>query len=121
MDAAGPAEARFRTRVGNSLQIRLAVPLKPNQVPGFRDIDIFVDPFSLGATAGKRAIDRELKRVRDVVGAFPALRRVPEEGVTIVGGGPRVYHCGGQRSAGARKGGGGQWRPAIVALVSARD
>lgn len=49
------------------------------------DIDIFLDPMSFSPALGKRAIDRELKALRDAVGAHPGLTLVPEEGQTIGG------------------------------------
>ena len=49
------------------------------------DIDIFLDPHTFQPPLGKRAIDRELKRLRDAVGAHPALTFVAEESQTIGG------------------------------------
>lgn len=49
------------------------------------DIDIFLDPQASVPPLGKNAIDRELKKLRDAVGAHPALTLVPSEGVTIGG------------------------------------
>ena len=49
------------------------------------DIDIFLDPAAFQPTLGKRAIDRELKKLRDTVAAHPALTIVPNEGETIGG------------------------------------
>lgn len=49
------------------------------------DIDIFLDPQALQPPLGKRAIDRELKKLRDAVGAHPALRFVEGESQTIGG------------------------------------
>ena len=37
------------------------------------DIDIFLDPIAFDPPLGKRGIDRELKKLRDAVGAHPAL------------------------------------------------
>jgi len=45
------------------------------------DVDIFLNPDELSA----RAIDRELKRIRDVVAKHPGLVLVPGEGQTIGG------------------------------------
>lgn len=49
------------------------------------DIDIFLDPIAFLAPLGKRAIDRELKKLRDAVGAHPALTLVEHESQTIGG------------------------------------
>ena len=37
------------------------------------DIDIFLDPAAFSPELGKNGVDRELKRLRDVVAAHPAL------------------------------------------------
>jgi nucleotidyltransferase AbiEii toxin of type IV toxin-antitoxin system len=49
------------------------------------DIDIFLDPLAFKPALGKNAIDRELKKLRDVVGAHPALTFVKQESETIGG------------------------------------
>ena len=49
------------------------------------DIDIFLDPAAFQPPLGKRAIDRELRKLRDAVAAHPALTLVPNEGKTIGG------------------------------------
>jgi len=49
------------------------------------DVDIFLDPPAFEPPLGKRAIDRELKRIRDAVGAHRALTFVEEESQTIGG------------------------------------
>lgn len=49
------------------------------------DIDIFLDPLSFQPALGKRAIDRELKKLRDAVGAHPALTFLEHESQTIGG------------------------------------
>ena len=49
------------------------------------DIDIFLDPLAFTPALGKKGIDRELKRLRDAIGAHPALTLVVEESVTIGG------------------------------------
>jgi hypothetical protein len=49
------------------------------------DIDIFFDPLAYKPALGKNAIDRELKKLRDAVGAHPALTFVAEESRTIGG------------------------------------
>src|SRR5258708_17664628 len=37
------------------------------------DVDIFLDPSAFEPPLGKKAIDRELKKLRDAIGAHPAL------------------------------------------------
>jgi hypothetical protein len=49
------------------------------------DIDIFLDPLAFKHRLGKNAIDRELKRLRDTVGAHAALTFVADESKTIGG------------------------------------
>ncbi len=49
------------------------------------DIDIFLDPLAFKPALGKNAIDRELKNLRDAVGAHPALTFVAAESQTIGG------------------------------------
>ena len=49
------------------------------------DIDIFVDPAAFEPALGKRAIDRELKRLRDAVDNHPALTFLKDESQTIGG------------------------------------
>lgn len=49
------------------------------------DIDLFLDPQSYAAPLGKKAIDRELKKLRDAVGAHPSLTFLPQESRTIGG------------------------------------
>jgi hypothetical protein len=49
------------------------------------DIDIFLDPAAFQPPLGKNAIDRELKKLRDAVGAHPALTFVQGESQTIGG------------------------------------
>lgn len=49
------------------------------------DIDIFLDPLAFNPPLGKRGIDRELKTLRDVVTAHPALTFVEGESQTIGG------------------------------------
>src|SRR6202789_463676 len=49
------------------------------------DIDIFLDPLAFEPALAKRAIDRELKSLRDAVAAHPALQFAPEESQTIGG------------------------------------
>src|SRR5579864_7153546 len=49
------------------------------------DIDIFLDPAAFQPTLGKRAIDRELKKLRDAIGQHPALSFVESESQTIGG------------------------------------
>jgi len=49
------------------------------------DIDIFLDPRAYDPPLGKRAIDRELKKLRDAVAEHPALTFVKDESQTIGG------------------------------------
>jgi len=49
------------------------------------DIDIFLDPLAFEPPLGKRAIDRELKKLRDAVAAHPALTYVEGESQTVGG------------------------------------
>jgi hypothetical protein len=49
------------------------------------DIDIFLDPLAFKPSLSKRAIDRELKRLRDAVAKHPALTFIEEESQTIGG------------------------------------
>jgi hypothetical protein len=49
------------------------------------DIDIFLDPLAFKPALGKNGIDRELKKLRDAVGAHPALTFVENESQTIGG------------------------------------
>ena len=49
------------------------------------DIDIFLDPTGFEPPLGKKGIDRELKKLRDVVGQHPALTFVDQESQTIGG------------------------------------
>lgn len=49
------------------------------------DIDLFLDPQAFQPPLGARAIDRELKRLRDAVASHPALAIEAGEGQTIGG------------------------------------
>src|ERR1700687_1060755 len=49
------------------------------------DIDIFLDPRAFEPALGKRAIDRELKKLRDAVSVHPALSFLQDESQTIGG------------------------------------
>jgi len=49
------------------------------------DIDIFLDPTGFDPPLGKKAIDRELKRLRQAVEDHPALMFVDKESQTIGG------------------------------------
>ena len=49
------------------------------------DIDIFLDPAAFKPALGSRAIDRELKSLRDAVGAQGALTFIANESQTIGG------------------------------------
>ena len=52
------------------------------------DVDIFLDPLAFEPALGKRAIDRKLKRLRDLLHAHPALTFLKEDSHTIGGFGP---------------------------------
>lgn len=65
------------------------------------DIDIFLDPAAFKPPAGKRGIDRELKRLRDRVGAHPALSLMAGEAQTIGGFGRSDRFSYDQRFGGA--------------------
>jgi hypothetical protein len=49
------------------------------------DADIFLDPLAFEPPLGKNGIDRELKKLRDAVGAHPMLTFVENESQTIGG------------------------------------
>ncbi|MBS0207779.1 MAG: nucleotidyl transferase AbiEii/AbiGii toxin family protein [Planctomycetes bacterium] len=49
------------------------------------DIDIFFDPTAFAPALGKKAIDRELKKLRDAIECHPALTFVEHESQTIGG------------------------------------
>ncbi len=49
------------------------------------DIDLFLDPFTFQPPLGKKAIDRELKKLRDAIGNHPSLTFVASESQTIGG------------------------------------
>jgi hypothetical protein len=49
------------------------------------DIDIFLDHLDFQPALGKRAIDRELKKLRDAIGAHPALTYIAKESQTVGG------------------------------------
>ena len=49
------------------------------------DIDIFLDPTAFDPPLGKKAIDRELKKLRQAIGQHPALTFVDKESQTIGG------------------------------------
>ncbi len=61
------------------------------------DIDLFLDPLAFSPQLGKKAIDRELKRLRDAIGRHPALTFMEEEGHTIGGFGRSDWFAYGQR------------------------
>ncbi len=65
------------------------------------DIDIFLDPLAYQPVLGKRAIDTALKKLRDAVGAHPALVFVQNESVTIGGFGRNDRFSYSQRFGGA--------------------
>jgi hypothetical protein len=64
------------------------------------DIDLFLDPLAFDPTLGKKAIDRELKKLRDAVGAHPALTFLAKESHTIGGFGRSDRFSYGQRFGG---------------------
>ncbi len=64
------------------------------------DIDIFLDPLAFTPPLGKKGIDRELKKLRDAIGAHPALTFVAEESVTIGGFGRKDRFSYNQRFGG---------------------
>ena len=64
------------------------------------DIDIFLDPTAFSPPLGKKAIDRELKKLRDAVALHSGLTFVPEESQTIGGFGRNDRFEYGQRFAG---------------------
>ena len=64
------------------------------------DIDIFLDPRASEPVLGKRAIDRELKHLRDAIDTHPALTFVSEESRTIGGFGRSDRFSYGQRFGG---------------------
>ena len=49
------------------------------------DIDLFLDPLAFTPQLRKKAIDRELKKLRDAVGSHPALAFAPDESQTVGG------------------------------------
>jgi hypothetical protein len=65
------------------------------------DIDIFLDPIAFQPPLGKKGIDRELKVLRDAVGAHPALTFLPAESRTIGGFGRSDRFSYEQRFGGA--------------------
>jgi hypothetical protein len=65
------------------------------------DIDIFLDPQAFQPPLGKRAIDRELKKLRDAVAAHPALTFVEGESQTSGGFGRNDRFAYDQRFGGA--------------------
>jgi Nucleotidyl transferase AbiEii toxin, Type IV TA system len=64
------------------------------------DIDIFLDPLTFEPVLGARGIDRELKKLRDAVGAHPALTFVANESRTIGGFGRNDHFSYTQRFGG---------------------
>lgn len=67
------------------------------------DIDIFLDPLAFKPALGKRAIDRELKRLRDAVAGHPALTFLEGESQTIGGFGRNDRFSYAQRFGGPRE------------------
>lgn len=64
------------------------------------DIDIFLDPEAFTPPLGKNGIDRELKKLRDVVKRHPAFTFLPEASKTIGGFGRNDVFTYPQRFAG---------------------
>lgn len=64
------------------------------------DIDVFLDPQAFEPTLGKRAINRELKTLRDAVGGHPRLTFIKEESRTTGGFGRADRFSYGQRFGG---------------------
>ncbi len=65
------------------------------------DIDIFLDPTAFTPPLGKKAIDRELKKLRQAIGQHPGLKFVEKESQTIGGFGRNDRFEYVQRFAGA--------------------
>jgi Nucleotidyl transferase AbiEii toxin, Type IV TA system len=65
------------------------------------DIDIFLDPTAFAPPLGKKAIDRELKKLRQAIEQHPALKFVERESQTIGGFGRNDRFEYMQRFAGA--------------------
>jgi len=65
------------------------------------DIDIFLDPAEFDPALGKNAIDREMKKLRNVIGQHPGLKFVATESQTIGGFGRNDRFKYFQRFAGA--------------------
>src|SRR5262249_34851145 len=64
------------------------------------DIDIFLDPLAFQPRLGSRAIDRELKRLRDAVAGHPAKTFLQNESQTIGGFGRNDHFSYDQRFGG---------------------
>lgn len=64
------------------------------------DIDIFLDPNAFQPPLGKRAIDRELRRLREAVAAHRGLTFIPDESQTIGGFGRNDRFAYAQRFGG---------------------
>jgi Nucleotidyl transferase AbiEii toxin, Type IV TA system len=65
------------------------------------DIDIFLDPTAFDPSLGKKAIDRELKKLRQAVERHPGLQFIEQESQTIGGFGRNDRFAYVQRFAGA--------------------
>jgi Nucleotidyl transferase AbiEii toxin, Type IV TA system len=65
------------------------------------DIDIFLDPTAFAPPLGKKAIDRELKKLRQAIAQHPGLKFVDKESQTIGGFGRNDRFEYAQRFAGA--------------------
>jgi len=64
------------------------------------DIDLFLDPRAFQPKLGKRAIDRELKKLRDEVASHPALTYLPDDSRTSGGAGRADYFSYNQQFSG---------------------
>jgi Nucleotidyl transferase AbiEii toxin, Type IV TA system len=65
------------------------------------DVDIFLDPTAFDPPLGKKAIDRELKKLRQAIAKHPALKFLDKESQTIGGFGRNDRFEYSQRFAGA--------------------
>ncbi len=64
------------------------------------DIDLFLDPLAFEPVLGRKAIDRELKKLRDAIGAHPAFTFLEKESLTIGGFGRSDHFSYEQRFGG---------------------
>src|SRR5258708_7332193 len=86
--AAAGSDSSYAGSISNTIIFKGGTSLSKgwNLIARFsEDIDIFLDPLAFNPPLGKRGIDRELKALRDVVTAHPALTFVEGESQTIGG------------------------------------